>query len=78
MLNTAVTISKTKGNAARCLVRKANRAAHELQAKREALEKQQRELIEREAPVTKCLGQLVGEDGYTLFAEGLVQPGARS
>ena len=53
----------------------ANRAAHELQAKRESLEKQQRELIEREATVTKRLGLLVAEDGYTLFAEGLVQRG---
>jgi len=53
----------------------ANRVAHELQAKRESLEKQQRQLSEREAAISKRLGQLVAEDGYTLFSDGLVQRG---
>jgi len=53
----------------------ANRVAHELQAKREALEKQQRDLNEREATITKRLSQLIAEDGYTLFADDLVVRG---
>lgn len=53
----------------------ANRVAHELQAKRDALEKQQTELNSRESLVTKRLGQLIAEDGYTLFADDLVSRG---
>jgi len=53
----------------------ANRVAHELQARRDALEHQQKDLGEREATLTKRLTQLIAEDGYTLFADSLVVRG---
>lgn len=53
----------------------ANRAAAELQARRNALEKQKTDLSERLQAVTKRLGQLVSEDAYTLFADDLVKHG---
>ena len=55
----------------------ANRVAHELQAKREMLEKQRGELNSREAAITKRLSQLIAEDGYTLFADDLVTRGRK-
>lgn len=50
----------------------ANRVAHELQTRRDDLERQQKDLGDREGSLTKRLTQLIAEDGYTLFADSLV------
>ncbi len=54
---------------------KANQEAHQLQAKRQLLEKQRDGLNERLQTVTKHLTQLVADDGYALFADDLVNRG---
>jgi DNA sulfur modification protein DndD len=52
-----------------------NRAAHELQTQRTQLEQQKTQLSDRLQGLTKKLGQLIAEDGYTLFAGDLVKRG---
>lgn len=53
----------------------ANRAAAELQSRRNQLEKQKADLGERLQAVTKRLGQMISDDAYTLFADDLVKRG---
>ena len=52
-----------------------NRAAAELQSRRNQLEKQKSDLGDRLQVVTKRLGQMISDDAYTLFADGLVKRG---
>lgn len=53
----------------------ANRQARELQAKRVRLINERDELTDRRADVTRRLGKLISEDGYTIFSSGLVNRG---
>ncbi len=53
----------------------ANRAAHELQAKRIRLQDELAELINRRDDVVRRLSKLVAEDGYTVFTGELVRRG---
>ena len=52
-----------------------NRVAHELQARRTQLEQEKVRLAARQQELTKKLGQLISEDGYTLFANVLIRRG---
>jgi DNA sulfur modification protein DndD len=52
-----------------------NREAHQLQVQRAQLEKQRDGLIDRLGTLSKRLGQIIAEDSYALFAEGLVARG---
>ncbi|MFT4177405.1 MAG: AAA family ATPase [Luteolibacter sp.] len=54
----------------------ANRAAHELQAKRIRLQDELSDLINRRDDVVRRLSKLVAEDGYTLFTVDLVKRGS--
>jgi DNA sulfur modification protein DndD len=53
----------------------ANREAAELQLKRASLQKEQTELQQKHDDVTRRLSRLIADDGYTLFAKGLVERG---
>ncbi|WP_028324755.1 AAA family ATPase [Desulfatirhabdium butyrativorans] len=53
----------------------ANRQARELQSKRVRLVAERDELTERRVDVTRRLGKLISEDGYTVFSAGLINRG---
>lgn len=53
----------------------ANREAAELQLRRGRLQTEQRELQAKSTEATRRLARLIAEDGYTLFAQGLVARG---
>jgi DNA sulfur modification protein DndD len=53
----------------------ANREAAELQLRRGRLQAEERELQAKRAETTRRLSRLIAEDGYTLFAQGLVARG---
>lgn len=53
----------------------ANREAAELQLRRGRLQTEERELQAKRAEATRRLSRLIAEDGYTLFAQGLVARG---
>jgi DNA sulfur modification protein DndD len=53
----------------------ANQKAHELQTKRIRLLKERDELGGRRDEITRRLGKLISEDGYTLFTSGLINRG---
>jgi DNA sulfur modification protein DndD len=53
----------------------ANRQARELQAKRVRLLRERDELNDRRIDVTRRLGKLISEDGYTIFSADLVNRG---
>jgi DNA sulfur modification protein DndD len=52
-----------------------NREAAELQVRRGRLQTEERELQAKRAEATRRLSRLIAEDGYTLFAQGLVVRG---
>ncbi len=53
----------------------ANREAAELQLRRGRLQSEERELQAKRTESTRRLSRLIAEDGYTLFAQGLVARG---
>jgi DNA sulfur modification protein DndD len=53
----------------------ANREASELQLRRGRLQTEERELKSKRTESTRRLSRLIAEDGYTLFAQGLVARG---
>ena len=53
----------------------ANREAAELQLRRGRLQTEERELQTKRAEATRRLSRLIADDGYTLFAQGLVARG---
>ncbi len=54
----------------------ANREAAELQLRRGRLQTEERELQSKRTESTRRLSRLIAEDGYTLFAQGLVARGS--
>ena len=54
----------------------ANREAAELQLRRGRLQTEERELQSKHTESTRRLSRLIAEDGYTLFAQGLVARGS--
>jgi len=53
----------------------ANQEAAELQARRTKIQKEKDELVDRKTEIERKLSRLIAEDGYTLFANDLVQRG---
>jgi len=53
----------------------ANREASELQLRRGRLQSEERELQAKRTETTRRITRLIAEDGYTLFAQGLVSRG---